>query len=223
MVGIDTDKNEITRDEYIQCEKSFMYYFVKRLVDIVGSIVGILLLSPVFFILAIIVKLDSKGPVFFAHKRLGYRGKIIKVYKFRTMVQDAEDLIEKLPEDQKEEFKKNFKLEDDPRITKIGGFLRKTSLDELPQLLNILKGDLTIVGPRPIVEKEIELYGKYGHKLLSVKPGLTGYWQVNGRSDTTYEQRVQLDMEYIDRRNLLLDFTIILKTFVEVFRGRGAK
>jgi lipopolysaccharide/colanic/teichoic acid biosynthesis glycosyltransferase len=204
-------------------EKRPVYSFFKRLIDIVGAVLGFIVLSPVFIILSIIIKLDSKGPAIFAHRRLGYKGKIIKVYKFRSMVTNAEELIEKLPEEQKLEFYRNFKLENDPRITKIGKFLRKTSLDELPQLLNILKGDLTIVGPRPIVEKEINMYGKYGEKLLSVKPGLTGYWQVNGRSDTTYEERVQLDMDYIDKRNLWLDIVIMLKTFGAVLHERGAK
>ena len=199
------------------------YLFIKRFFDILCSFLGIILLSPVFLILALVVKCDSKGPVFFAHGRLGYKGKIIQVYKFRTMVLNAEELINELPEEQKKEFQKNFKLKNDPRITKVGKFLRKTSLDELPQLLNIFKGDLSIVGPRPIVEKEKQLYGNFGDKLLTVKPGLTGYWQINGRSDTTYEERVELDREYVKRRSLRLDFLIILKTFVEVFKGRGAE
>lgn len=203
--------------------KKAIYNFFKRAIDIIGAISGLIILSPVFLIISIIIKLDSKGPAIFAHRRLGYKGEIIKVYKFRSMVTNAEELIEKLPEEQKLEFYRNFKLENDPRITKIGHFLRKTSLDELPQLLNILKGNLTIVGPRPIVEKELKMYGKYGEKLLTVKPGLTGYWQVNGRSDTTYEERVQLDMDYIDKRNLLLDIVIIFKTFGAVLHERGAK
>lgn len=215
-------KNEIEKIK-IYHKKSCIYFFIKRVVDIIGSLIGIIILSPVFLILSILVKLGSKGPVFFAHKRLGYHGELIKIYKFRTMVTNAEKLLDELSPEQKEEFSKNFKLENDPRITKIGNILRKTSLDELPQLLNILKGDLTIVGPRPIIEKEIELYGKYGKKLLTVKPGLTGYWQVNGRSDTTYEERVQLDMYYIDHRSLGLDIKIIFKTFSEVFKKRGAR
>jgi lipopolysaccharide/colanic/teichoic acid biosynthesis glycosyltransferase len=204
-------------------EKKAVYNFFKRAIDIIGAILGLIILSPVFLIISIIIKLDSKGPAIFAHRRLGYKGEIIKVYKFRSMVTNAEELIEKLPEEQKLEFYRNFKLENDPRITKIGHFLRKTSLDELPQLLNILKGDLTIVGPRPIVEKELKMYGKYGEKLLTVKPGLTGYWQVNGRSDTTYEERVQLDMDYIDKRSLFLDIVIMFKTFGAVLHERGAK
>ena len=125
-------------------------------------------------------------------------------------------------EEQKKEFEKNFKLDDDPRITKIGGFLRKTSLDELPQLLNIIKGDMSVVGPRPIVRAEVEKYGVCADKLFSVKPGLTGFWQANGRSDTTYEERVQMDMYYIDNRSFLLDIRIILKTVISVIRKEGA-
>lgn len=204
-------------------EKSQAYYFVKRAMDIIGSAIGLVLLSPVFLILAILVKLDSKGPVFFSHKRLGYKGKIIKVYKFRSMVINAEELLSNLTPEQKKEFEENFKLENDPRITKMGDFLRRTSLDELPQLLNILKGELSIVGPRPVVEKEIELYGEYATKFLSVKPGLTGNWQANGRSDTTYDERVQLDMDYIDNRTIWMDIAIILKTFIVVFKKEGAR
>lgn len=224
MLEVKTEKLKYETEEVeTYPKKSTMYFFIKRVIDIIGSLVGIVLLSPVFLILGILVKLDSKGPVFFAHKRLGYHGELIKIYKFRTMVTNAEKLLDELSPEQKEEFSKNFKLENDPRITKIGNLLRKTSLDELPQLLNILKGDLTIVGPRPIIEKEIELYGKYGKKLLTVKPGLTGYWQVNGRSDTTYEERVQLDMYYIDHRSIGLDIKIIFKTFSEVFKKHGAR
>ena len=125
-------------------------------------------------------------------------------------------------QEQKREFEKNFKLENDPRITKAGNFLRKTSLDELPQLWNIIIGNMSVVGPRPIVEKEIEKYGEYADKLFSVKPGLTGYWQANGRSDTTYEERVQMDMFYIDNCSLLMDIKIILKTFISVIKKEGA-
>ncbi|MEG0774568.1 sugar transferase [Clostridium sp.] len=222
MSEVQTHNMQVTIKENIK-EKGFLYNFTKRLMDIIGAAVGLVLLSPVFLILAILVKLDSKGPVFFAHKRLGHRGKIIKIYKFRSMVINAEELLNNLTPEQKKEFDENFKLENDPRITKMGDFLRRTSLDELPQLVNILQGDLSIVGPRPIVEKEIELYGKYGKKFLSVKPGLTGNWQANGRSDTTYDERVQLDMDYIDKRTIWMDIAIILKTAVVVFKREGAR
>lgn len=221
MAQLNTKEMNVQVDSEVK--DKVIYNFLKRIMDIVGSLVGLVVLSPLFLILFILVKMDSKGPVFFSHARLGYKGKIIKIYKFRSMVINAEELLNNLTPEQKEEFEKNFKLENDPRITKMGHILRKTSLDELPQLLNILKGELSIVGPRPIVEKEIELYGQYGAKLLMVKPGLTGNWQANGRSDTTYEERVQLDMDYIDNRSIWMDIKIIFKTFIAVFKGEGAR
>ncbi len=203
--------------------KSFLVYnFFKRSFDIISASIGILFLLPLFIVLAILVKLDSKGPIFFSHKRIGKNGKIIGIYKFRSMVSNSEEVFKNFTEEQKKEFEKNFKLDDDPRITKIGGFLRKTSLDELPQLLNIIKGDMSVVGPRPIVRAEVEKYGVCADKLFSVKPGLTGFWQANGRSDTTYEERVQMDMYYIDNRSFLLDIRIILKTVISVIRKEGA-
>ncbi|WP_243280518.1 sugar transferase [Clostridium sp. 1001271B_151109_B4] len=198
------------------------YLFFKRTVDILGSLIGLILLSPIFLIVAIAIKLDSKGPIIFGHTRKGLHGKDIKVYKFRTMYQNSEEIFNNFTKEQKEEFYKNFKLENDPRITRIGDFLRRSSIDELPQLINILNGTMSIVGPRPIVEKEVALYGEYADKLFSVVPGLTGYWQANGRSDTTYEERIKMDMYYIDNRSLWLDFKIILKTFGSVVRGEGA-
>ena len=203
--------------------KSFLVYnFFKRSFDIISASIGILFLLPLFIVLAILVKLDSKGPIFFSHKRIGKNGKIIGIYKFRSMVSNSEEIFKNFTEEQKKEFEKNFKLDDDPRITKIGWFLRKTSLDELPQLLNIIKGDMSVVGPRPIVRAEVEKYGVCADKLFSVKPGLTGFWQANGRSDTTYEERVQMDMYYIDNRSFLLDIRIILKTVISVIRKEGA-
>lgn len=204
-------------------EEKIVYKILKRTIDIIGSLLGLIILSPIFLILSIVVKADSPGPIFFAHKRLGYNGNLIRIYKFRTMVINAEELLNNLSPEQKEEFAKNFKLESDPRITKVGNFLRKSSLDELPQLLNILKGELSIVGPRPIVEKELKNYGIYSEKLLSVKPGLTGNWQANGRSDTTYEERVEMDMQYIDNRSIFMDIKIIFKTFSAVIKKQGAR
>lgn len=200
-----------------------VYDFVKRFADIICSAIAIILLSPFLIIISIAIKATSKGPVIFVHKRVGKNGKKIGIYKFRSMVMNAEELIEKFTPEQKEEFKKNFKLENDPRITKIGKFLRKTSLDELPQLFNILKGDLSIVGPRPIMEVETKIYGKYKDMLLSVKPGLTGFWAANGRSDTSYKRRRAMEIYYVKNRSLLFDIKIILKTAVSVFKGEGAK
>nr|WP_303252403.1 sugar transferase [uncultured Ruminococcus sp.] len=203
-------------------KKKPVYDFFKRIFDIVCSLVALIILSPVFLIMAILVKTTSEGPVFFAHKRVGKNGKEIKIYKFRSMVTNAEELIKQFTPEQKAEYEKNFKLENDPRITKVGKFMRKTSLDELPQLLNILKGDISIVGPRPVTEVETEIYGNYRDMLLSVKPGLTGFWAANGRSDTTYTRRRAMEIYYVKNRSLWLDIKIIFKTFVSVFKGEGA-
>ena len=203
-------------------KKEGFYLFVKRVTDILGALIGLILLSPIFLIVAIAIKLDSNGPIIFGHTRKGLGGKDIKVYKFRTMYENSKEIFDNFTEEQKQEFYKNFKLDNDPRITKIGDFLRRSSIDELPQLINILNGSMSIVGPRPIVEKEIALYGEYAPKLFSVVPGLTGYWQANGRSDTTYQERIKMDMYYIDNRSLGLDLKIIFKTFSSVIKGEGA-
>ena len=209
------DIGEVTRG-------TTFYLIVKRTIDILGALIGLVLLSPIFLIVAIAIKLDSKGPIIFGHTRKGLHGKDIKVYKFRTMYENSQEIFNNFTKEQKEEFYKNFKLENDPRVTKIGDFLRRTSIDELPQLINILNGSMSIVGPIPIVQKEIDLYGDYANKLFSVVPGLTGYWQANGRSDTTYEERIKMDMYYIDNRGFWLDFKIIIKTFGSVLKGEGA-
>lgn len=198
------------------------YMSVKRVFDLVISTIGLIMLSPIFLILAIIVKLDSKGPVFFAHTRYGKNGKKFKMYKFRTMYENAQDMINDFTPEQMKEWKENFKLQNDPRITKVGKFLRKTSLDELPQIVNIIKGDLSIIGPRPVIEEELEKYGENKEKFLSVTPGLTGYWQANGRSSTTYEQRMEMELYYIDHISPKLDFKIFFKTIESVIKKEGA-
>ncbi len=220
MEQLNIENIEISSNE-ILTERP-MYEGLKRCFDFISSLIVIIVFSPLFLVLGIVVKLDSPGPVFFGHTRLGQNGKKIKVYKFRTMVINAEEILKNMTADMKREFEENFKFENDTRITKLGSFLRKSSLDELPQLLNILIGNMSVVGPRPIVEKEIEKYGIYGNKLLTIKPGLTGNWQAGGRSDTTYDERVQLDMEYIDKRSFLMDIKIILKTVLVVFKKEGA-
>jgi len=211
-----------TRIEIAYKEQNIIYNTVKRTLDIILSLIGLILLSPVFLIIAAVIRLDSKGKVIFGHERIGQNMKKIKIYKFRTMYENAAEIFENFTEEQKQEYYINFKLDNDPRITKVGDFLRKTSLDELPQLINILKGDMSIVGPRPIVEKEIEKYNGYASQVFSVLPGLTGYWQAHGRSDTTYDERVQMDMYYLRNRSLVLDFKIILKTVVSVIKKEGA-
>lgn len=220
MDNINTSNQQI-EITYQKTDK-IAYKFVKRLIDIILSLVAIVILSPVFLIVALIIRFDSKGKVVFGHERIGKNMKKIKVYKFRSMYENSAEIFENFTDEQKKEYYINFKLDNDPRITRVGGFLRKTSLDELPQLFNILKGDMSIVGPRPIVEKEISKYGEYIETVFSVLPGLTGYWQANGRSDTTYEERVQMDMYYIKNRSLSLDIKIILKTFISVIKKKGA-
>lgn len=198
---------------------------LKRALDVVGAAVGLAVFSPLFLFTAILVKLDSPGPVFFKHKRLGAGGKLIEIYKFRTMLVNAEEVLRELLQRDptlKAEFERVFKLKDDPRITRFGRSLRKTSLDELPQFINVFKGELSLVGPRPIVPLEIERYGPYGRLLLRVPPGVTGLWQVEGRSDTDYEERIKLDMYYINNWSLWLDVLTILKTVPAVLAKRGA-
>lgn len=203
-------------------KKKPVYDFFKRIFDIVCSLVALIILSPVFLILAILVKSTSEGPVFFVHQRVGKGGKTLNIYKFRSMVTNAEELIRQFTPEQKAEYERNFKLEDDPRVTRVGKFMRKTSLDELPQLFNILKGDISVVGPRPVMEVETEIYGNYRDMLLSVKPGLTGFWAANGRSCTTYTRRRAMEICYIKNRSVCFDLKIILKTITSVFKGEGA-
>lgn len=175
-----------------------------------------------FLILAILIKLDSKEPVFFLHTRIGKNGKNIKIYKFRTMVTNAEELIKEFTPEQMKEYKENYKLTNDPRIAKIGKFLRKTSLDELPQFINIIKGNLSIIGPRPVVKDELEKYGENMARFLSVTPGLTGNWAANGRNNTTYEERMKLELEYVDNISLKTDIKIFFQTIYAVIKKEGA-
>ena len=200
-----------------------MYRIVKRILSILCSVISIIVLSPLFIIISLAVKISSKGSVFFIHERIGFQGKKFKLIKFRTMVDNAEDMIASFNPEQKKEWEENFKLKDDPRITKIGKFLRKTSLDELPQLINILKGDMSFVGPRPIVEDELSWYGDNKEKLLSVKPGLTGWWAVNGRSNVPYPERCDLELYYVDHISFALDVKIILKTLGAIIKKDGAR
>ena len=202
--------------------KRTIYRYIKRIIDVVLASIALVVLSPIFLIIALAIKLESKGPVFFKHTRIGKDGKIIKLYKFRSMVTNAEELIKAFTPEQMKEYKENYKLTNDPRITKVGKFLRKTSLDELPQLLNIIKGDLTIIGPRPVIAEELKKYGTNTEKFLSVTPGLTGYWAANGRSCTTYEQRMQMELYYIDNLSLKMDVKVFFKTIEAVIKREGA-
>ena len=207
----------------IKVKEGIFYIFIKRMLDILGAILGIIVLSPFFIIVALAIKVeDPKGKVIFGHMRVGKNGKQFPCLKFRSMYSNAEEMKENFTEEQKQEYAETFKLKNDPRITKVGKFIRKTSLDELPQLFNILRGDMTIVGPRPIVTAELEFYGEYDKYYKAVKPGLTGLWQVSGRSDTSYEERVELDMEYVSTRNIFKDIYIIIMTVVKVLKREGS-
>ncbi|MCQ2795939.1 MAG: sugar transferase [Bacilli bacterium] len=199
-----------------------LYCFIKRCFDIFCSFIAIIVLLPLLLILMVLVPLTSEGSPFYLDKRLGKNKKIIKVIKFRSMKNDARPVIEILSKEQYKEYIKTFKLENDPRTTKFGRFLRKTSLDELPQLFNILKGDLSFVGPRPIVEKEYEYLWNNDELIFKVRPGLTGYWAVNGRSNTSYEDRVKQEDYYVLNRSLWLDFKILVKTVFVAISGKGA-
>lgn len=197
------------------------YHAGKRCLDITVSLTCLLVASPLLIVIALAVKLTSSGPVFFAHRRLGQSGKYFDCLKFRTMSADAEERLKQDPQ-LRRQFEEKFKLEDDPRITPLGAFLRRTSLDELPQFFHVLSGEMSLVGPRPIVENELGKYSIYAKKLLTVKPGLSGLWQVCGRSHTTYPERVMMDMNYIDHRCLALDLRLLLLTASAVIRKSGA-
>lgn len=206
----------------VLAKESILYSITKRLIDIVGSLCGIILLSPLFLIVAILIKLeDPKGKVFFAQERNGKYPKTFKMYKFRSMVHNAEDLLKDLM-DRNEQTGPVFKINDDPRITKVGKFIRKTSIDELPQLFNVLKGDMSLVGPRPPIPREVEQYNSYQMQRLAVKPGLTCIWQVSGRNNIGFDEWVEMDIEYIKTRNLWLDIKLIFKTVGVLFGDDNA-
>ncbi|WP_367924246.1 sugar transferase [uncultured Ruthenibacterium sp.] len=201
---------------------SIAYRFLKRAFDITASLCGLVILSPVFLITALAIYIEDPGSVFFGQPRIGKNKKTFKMLKFRSMCKDAEERLKNLSAEQKLEFSQNFKLKNDPRITKVGKFIRKTSIDELPQLVNILKGDMSVVGPRPPLLIEEESYGEHLDSIMSVRPGLTGYWQVNGRSDTDFSERIAMNEFYIAHRSLWLDIKIIFQTFSAIFTGKGA-
>jgi exopolysaccharide biosynthesis polyprenyl glycosylphosphotransferase len=203
-------------------EKSIVYHFIKRTIDIIGSLLGIICLSPVMLITAIAIRLDSKGPIFFSQQRVGEREELFNMYKFRSMVIDAEEILDKL-KDKNEMSGPMFKMKEDPRVTKVGKFIRKTSIDELPQLFNVLKGEMSLVGPRPNLPREVAKFDEYHKIKLQAKPGLTCYWQVMGRSNIGFEEWMKLDIKYIKERNTLLDLKLILKTVKVLFGDEGAR
>ena len=202
------------------------YLFFKRIFDIFSSGMVLLLFSPLYLLIALSVKCGDGGKVFYKHKRMGKNGKYIYIPKFRSMKKNADRLEDMLTPEQLAQYKKEYKIDYDPRITKVGGFLRKTSLDELPNLWSVFKGDISVVGPRPIMEDEVkEKYGDDAKKLLSVKPGLTGWWAANGRNNKTYDsgERQKMELYYVDNCSAMLDLKIIFKTVGRVFKRDGAK
>ncbi|WP_322099564.1 sugar transferase [Gottfriedia endophytica] len=203
-------------------EKSAFYHFLKRTFDILGALLGLVLFSPIFLVIAFFIKLESKkGPVFFKQERVGKNGKVFNMYKFRSMVPDAEERLQELLK-YNEISGAMFKIKNDPRLLKIGKFIRKTSLDEFPQLWNVIRGEMSLVGPRPPLPREVQQYTNYEKLRLKVIPGCTGLWQIRGRNGLNFHQMVELDLEYIKNRNFLFDLLIILKTFKVLVGSNGA-
>lgn len=222
LTQLNTEKkvcDEGINEDYYETKSSII---LKRIMDVVGASLGIIILLPVFLIVAILIKLeDSKGPVLFKQVRVGQKQQEFTMYKFRSMVSNAEELLESLLS-YNETTGAMFKMKKDPRVTKIGRFIRKTSIDELPQLFNVLKGNMSLVGPRPPLPREVAEYSDYHKKRLLVKPGCTGLWQVSGRSNIGFEEMVELDLKYIKKKNVFFDFRIILKTIKVMFSSKGA-
>jgi lipopolysaccharide/colanic/teichoic acid biosynthesis glycosyltransferase len=210
-----------TLTQYNQISIQKTYDTFKRLIDVLLVVSALVALWPMFLVLALAVKFDSAGPIIYRRRVLGRDGRVFDAYKFRTMFVNGDDILAQNPH-LKAELDTNYKLKADPRVTQMGHFLRKYSLDELPQLFNVLFQDMSLIGPRIIAPEEIEKYGAYGPDLLTVMPGLTGLWQVSGRSNTTYTERVNLDMQYIHNWSMALDIKILFRTIPAVMKGDGA-
>ncbi len=204
----------------VNCNGKFFYKVIKRFFDILFSIIGIIITSPFLIIFSFIIKFSDFGPVIYKSERVGFKGKTLKVYKFRSMRVGSDNIENFLSGKELDEFKNEFKLKDDCRVTKIGKFIRKTSIDELPQFFNVLIGNMSMVGPRPITADELKKYGSDAELLLSVKPGITGMWQCSGRNKITYAdgKRQATELYYVKNQSFLLDIKIIFKTFISVFK-----
>ena len=198
------------------------YKVAKRIFDVIVSSALLIVLSPFMILIGILVKFTSKGPVFYVHERVGYHRQPVGVYKYRTMYMDADEIKERFTVEQQREWNENFKLVNDPRLTKVGDFLRKSSLDELPQLLNVLQGNMSLVGPRPIILQELDKYGSSADKFLSVKPGLTGYWQAYARNSCSYDRRIEMELYYVEHASILFDIRILFRTIGRVLSQEGA-
>lgn len=235
-MNVNIGGNEMISDETITIQqkinekvngKLMVYKFLKRVIDIIGGLVGVILLIPMTLCIYIarVINKENDGPIFYEQLRVGKNGKEFRFYKYRSMVMNADEKLEEYLEQNEEarlEYQKYKKLRHDPRITKLGEFLRKTSIDEFPQFINILKGDMSLVGPRPYLHREIKDMGDNYKIITSVKPGLTGYWQVNGRSETDFETRMKMDIDYIHDRTLWGDTKFLIKTFLKIFVKEGA-
>ena len=221
MGEIHKNLEEVQTEYKNEYSKTIMYFVIKKIIDLLGSIIGLILLSPILIITAIAIKLDSKGPVFFIQERVGKNEQVFNMYKFRSMVIDAEEKLYKL-KDKNEMSGPMFKMKDDPRITKIGRFIRKTSIDELPQLFNVLKGEMSLVGPRPNLPREVIKFTDYQKNKFLATPGLTCYWQVMGRNNIDFEDWIELDIKYIRKRNTWEDIKLIFKTVGVLFGDDNA-
>lgn len=216
-----TAKKNITPYQ-VKVKENLFYLIIKRIFDVAASLFAVVVLSPLLLLVALIIYIDDpQGSPLYTQERVGKDGKIFKFYKFRSMVVNADSMLDQLAA-QNEKDGPAFKIKDDPRITRIGKFIRKTSIDELPQLINIIKGDMSVVGPRPALPKEVEQYTEREKSRLLVKPGLTCIWQASrNRDDISFEKWIDLDIEYIENRNFWLDIKLILKTFIVIFTGNG--
>lgn len=207
--------------------KTIVYLCLKRLIDIIAGIIGLLILLPIALVIKIVSMCNGDfHRIIFVQKRIGKNGKEFDFYKFRSMVPNADEILFKLMEENEEirkEYQENKKLKDDPRITKVGKFIRRFSIDELPQLINVLKGDMTLIGNRPYLPREKDDMGKYFNDIVKTKPGITGYWQVSGRSDVTFKKRLKLEQYYSNNAGFKMDLSIFFKTFKVVLFGKGAE
>lgn len=221
----DEGKKESIKDQALidrkKLEKQPSYFFIKRMIDIVGSVLGLVVFFPILVLVTVAIKLEDGGSVFFSQIRVGEKGKPFLMFKIRSMCLDAEERLAEI-QDQNEVDGPMFKIKKDPRVTKVGKFIRRTSLDELPQLLNVLQGRMSLVGPRPPLPNEVTEYNVYEMQRLLVKPGCSGLWQISGRSNLHFDDMVKLDLEYIEKRSTFFDMWIIMKTFFVIFKKKGA-
>lgn len=223
----DEENEEIKPIIVVTKKQNVIYRFIKRAIDIFAGIVGVILLIPLMIAVEIIriIKKENQGPLFYEQLRIGKNGKQFRMYKFRSMCMNADDTLKeylKNNEEARKEFKKYKKLKNDPRITKVGKVLRETSLDEFPQLINVLLGNMSLVGPRPYLPREKEDMGEYYSQIIKVKPGITGLWQIRGRSKTSFNDRLKMDLQYVNNFSLKNDIKILFKTFAKVFKKDGA-